>query len=125
MICLHFSTIYFILNILYMDINRSTTPAGQFWFVHLMLLYVTYNKYFHTTSTMTCSYVNQLQNWICWMTFFQVFIKALVSNLQNDFASWKQVNCILQVHYASKILEKSQADGGDVCSSSSLYLWPQ
>ena len=39
--------INFILDIPYMNINRSTTPAGQLWFVCLILLYVTYNKYFH------------------------------------------------------------------------------
>jgi hypothetical protein len=55
------------------------------------------------------------------MIFFRVFTKALVSNFHNDFAPWKQVNGILQVHYASKIFEKIQTDGGDVCSSSSLY----
>ena len=38
--------IYFILNIPYININRSIIPAGQLWFVHSILLYVTYNKYF-------------------------------------------------------------------------------
>ena len=56
-----FSTIYFILNILYMDINRSTTPLGQLWLVCLILLYVIYNKYFHLTTTMTHFYVYQLR----------------------------------------------------------------
>ena len=50
---LHVYTIYFILNILYMNINRLTTPAGQLWFVFLILLYMTYNKYFYLTSIMT------------------------------------------------------------------------
>ena len=53
MILLYFSTIYFILDILYMNINRLTTLAGQLWFVCLILLYVTYNIYFYLTSTMT------------------------------------------------------------------------
>ena len=39
---------------------------------------------------------------------------------QNDFAPFKQVSGILQVCCASKILEKNQADWGDVFSSS-LY----
>ena len=61
MILLYFSTIYFILNILYMNINRLTTPAGQLWFVCLILLYVTYNKYFYLTSTMTHFYAYYLR----------------------------------------------------------------
>ena len=61
MILLYFSTIYFILDILYMNINRLTTPAGQLWFVCLILLYVTYNKYFHLTSTMTHFYAYYLR----------------------------------------------------------------
>jgi hypothetical protein len=61
MILLYFSTIYFILDILYMNINRSTTPAGQLWFVCLILLYVTYNKYFYLTSTMTHFYAYYLR----------------------------------------------------------------
>jgi len=56
-VCLYFSTIYFILNILYMDINRSTSPAAQLWFVHLIPLYATYDKYFHLTTTTTHCYV--------------------------------------------------------------------
>jgi len=55
-VCLYFSTIYFILNILHMDINRSTSPAAQLWFVHLIPLYATYDKYFHLTTTMTHFY---------------------------------------------------------------------
>jgi hypothetical protein len=54
MIFLYFSNIYLLP---YMNINRSTTPAGQSWFVNLVLLYATYNKYFHPTSTMTHFYV--------------------------------------------------------------------
>ena len=54
MILLYFSTIYFILDILYMNINRLTILAGQLWFVCLILLYVTYNIYiYYLTSTMT------------------------------------------------------------------------
>ena len=98
MILLYFSTIYFILDIPYMNINRSTTPAGQLWFVCLILLYVTYHKYFYLTSTMTHFYAYYLRinckiefDW--WhssqgrlknpaksnfdMTFFWVFMKAL------------------------------------------------
>jgi hypothetical protein len=61
MILLYFSTIYFILDILYMNINRLTTSTGQLWFVCLKLLYVTYNKYFYLTSTMSHFYACYLR----------------------------------------------------------------
>jgi hypothetical protein len=61
MILLYFSTIYFILDILYMNINRLITSAGQLLFVCLILLYVTYNKYFYLTSIMTHFYAYYLR----------------------------------------------------------------
>jgi hypothetical protein len=92
---------------------------------------------------------NTWQGLMFYVTFFWVFTTTLISNsvacimyhdthwrffksmificlnlwkkAQNDFAPWKQVNDILQVCYASKVLEKVQADAGDVYSSSSLY----
>ena len=48
-------------DIPYMNINGLTTPAGQLWFVCLILLYVTYNKYFYLTSTMTHFYAYYLR----------------------------------------------------------------
>ena len=60
MIFVYFSNIYFILDILYIDINKLTTLVGQLRFVRLILLYVTYNKYCHLTSTMTHFYVYYL-----------------------------------------------------------------
>jgi hypothetical protein len=44
-----------------MNINRLTPPAGQLWFVCLILLYVTYNKYFYLTRTMTHFYAYYLR----------------------------------------------------------------
>ena len=69
-VCLYFSTIYFILNILHMDINMSTSPASQLQFVHLIPLYATYNKYFHLTTT---------------MTHFYVYYSTFNSNVENKF----------------------------------------
>ena len=73
-VCLYFSTIYFILNILHMDINRSTSPAAQLRFVHLVPLYATYDKYFHLTT----------------MTHFYVYYSTFNSNVENKvfFLKW-------------------------------------
>jgi hypothetical protein len=53
------------------------------------------------------------------MTFFRVFTKALVSNFQNDFAPWKQVNGVLQVHYAKSLRKFRQME--EMFAVHSLY----
>ena len=60
--------------------------------------------------------------YLWWFAGAVIFICPNIwDKAQNHFAPWKQVNDILQVYYTSKILEKTQTNEGDVCSSSSLY----
>jgi hypothetical protein len=83
-----------ILNIPYMDINRSTTPAGQSWFVHLVLLYAIYNKYFHPTSTMTHF------NWELTATLDLLDVGQLKNHGKVQFFMWFSSKCSQKLLWA-------------------------